>query len=263
MRLPHALSVIAERVDPAGRRLAVELGLASGRVPGILLLPAASATDGDAPGALLLHGYASRKELMVDTVGVVLQGAGLASLAIDLPMHGDRTAPVQEQAFRHPVQLVRQWRAALREAAEALHLLGDVPGVDRGRLSLVGYSMGAFVAAMVAGDEPAARALVLAAGGDLPERTPLSHLVRRVADPLGAVRRLRGRPLLMVNGRHDRTITPAQAERLFAAASEPKTIRWWDSGHALPLPAVRDAARWLRAALGPPLSGVTSSAPQR
>ena len=263
MRLPTAMSVLAERVEPQGRRLAVELELASGRVPGVLLLPAAEPGGGDVPGALLLHGYASRKELMVDSMGVVLQRAGVASLAIDLPLHGDRTAPVQEQAFRNPVQLVRQWRGALRETTEALHLLGDVPGVDRGRLALVGYSMGSFVAAMVAADEPAARALVLAAGGDLPERTPLSHLVRRVADPLRAVRRLEGRPLLMVNGRHDRTITPEQAERLFAAAGEPKTLRWWDSGHYLPPAAVEDAARWLRGALGASTAGHAAATPAR
>ena len=45
------------------------------------------------------------------------------------------------------------------------------------------------------------------------------------------------------------TVTPAQAERLYAAAAEPKTIRWWESGHYLPDAAIDDAAEWLRAAL--------------
>jgi len=49
----------------------------------------------------------------------------------------------------------------------------------------------------------------------------------------------------MVHGRRDRTILPAQAERLFAAADEPKEIRWWDAGHYLPHAAVHDAAEWL------------------
>ena len=79
---------------------------------------------------------------------------------------------------------------------------------------------------------------------DLPD-FPLAQLIRSVADPLRGVRALAGRPLLMVHGRRDRTILPAQAERLFAAAEEPKEIQWWDAGHYLPIAAVRSAAEWL------------------
>ncbi|MHB1224193.1 MAG: alpha/beta hydrolase [Gemmatimonadaceae bacterium] len=272
MHLPATMIVDAERLSSDGRELQLRLALRSSDVPGLLMLPpgvggvtavprdtepaGASAADGagDAdvrvPGVLLLHGYASRKELMAGSVGVVLQRSGMASLSIDLPLHGDRESPIQEQAMRNPLQLLRQWRQALAESAQSLRLLGDVPGVDRGRLALLGYSMGAYVAVLVAAGEPAARALVLAAGGDLPERTPLSRLVRRVADPLSAVRRLHGRPLLMLHGRHDRTVLPAQAERLFAAAGQPKTLRWWDSGHVLPPAAVTEAAGWLLTVLG-------------
>src|SRR5690606_241512 len=110
--------------------------------------------------------------------------------------------------------------------------------------------MGAYVAVMAAAEEPAARAVVLAAGGDLPDRTPLAALVRRAADPLRAIKRLQGRPLLMVHGRDDRTILPVQAERLFAAAREPKTLRWWNAGHYLPPAAVADAADWLAGTFG-------------
>ena len=272
MRLPPSLTIQAERLVPGGRRWSVALQLGGERVPGVLLLPpehdeapASPARDAPGPrraprrarrsprgvpGAVLLHGYASRKELMADTVGAALLHHGMASLAIDLPLHGDRDGPLQEQARYNPLLLMRQWRQALAESTGALRLLGEVPGVDRGRLALVGYSMGAYVAVMAAAEEPAARAVVLAAGGDLPERTPLAGLVRRVADPLRAVRRFGGRPLLMVHGRHDRTVRPDQAERLFAAAAEPKTIRWWDAGHYLPEAAIDEAARWLVDALG-------------
>jgi uncharacterized protein len=257
MRLPAAMTPLAEQVRPDGREWRVELELAGARVPGILLVPGSergeppdTARGGHGvPGAVLLHGYASRKELLVDTVGAALLRHGIASLAIDLPLHGDREGPLQEQARYNPLLLLRQWRMALAETTGALRLLGEVPGVDRGRLALVGYSMGAYVAVMAAAEEPAARAVVLATGGDLPERTPLAHLVRRVADPLRAVRRLHGRPLLMVHGRQDRTVLPAQAERLFEAASEPKTLRWWDAGHYLPPAAVDGAAAWLSDAL--------------
>jgi fermentation-respiration switch protein FrsA (DUF1100 family) len=267
MHLPGAMVVDAERVSAEGRELQLRLALRTSEVPGLLMLPpgvdgvtpatgdngpggAADDAGARVPGVLLLHGYASRKELMAASVGVVLGQSGFASLSIDLPLHGDREAPIQEQAMRNPLQLLRQWRQALAETTQSLRLLGDVPGVDRGRLALFGYSMGAYVAVLAAAGEPAARAVVLAAGGDLPERTPLSRLVRRVADPLSAVRQLHGRPLLMLHGRQDRTVLPEQAERLFAAAGEPKTIRWWDCGHVLPPRAILEAASWLTSVLG-------------
>lgn len=264
MRLPRGITVRAEALLRGGRRWRVDLDVGGAGVPAVLLLPDATPVASDtgdaagrarpsphgAAGALLLHGYSSRKELMVETVGEALLRRGLASLAIDLPLHGDRAAPVQEQALRNPLLLLRQWKLAIAEATAALHLLGDVPGVDRGRLALVGYSMGAYLAVTVAAAEPAARAVVLAAGGDLPERTPLAALVRRVADPRAAVRALRGRPLLMVHGRQDRTVRPEQAERLFAAAGEPKTLRWWDAGHYLPPAAIDEAAAWLAGTMG-------------
>jgi fermentation-respiration switch protein FrsA (DUF1100 family) len=54
----------------------------------------------------------------------------------------------------------------------------------------------------------------------------------------------------MVHGRGDRTIRPEQAERLFAAAQEPKELRWWNAGHILPAEAIRYAAGWLGEQLG-------------
>lgn len=65
-----------------------------------------------------------------------------------------------------------------------------------------------------------------------------------------SVRGLGGRPLLMVNGRYDRTIRPQQAKALFAAAGEPKEQRWYNGGHWPPARAIDDAAEWLATQLG-------------
>ena len=245
-------SVRSERALPGGgRRLTLDFGLErrDERVPAILSLPAASA-ERRAPGVLLLHGYSSHKEQMADSIGRVLLRHGIASLAIDLPLHGERRGGMDMQAMRNPIALVSAWRLAQDEARLALGYLGARAEVDAGRLAIVGYSMGSFLGVLVAAAEPKVRALVLAAGGDLPDGTPFEKLVRTLADPLRAVRKLDGRPLLMVHGKRDRTVTPAQAQRLFDAAAEPKTLRWWDAGHYLPDAAIDDAAEWLRAALG-------------
>jgi len=240
-------TVQASRTVAGGTEWQLEFRAGEGpSIPAVLLLPAAPEP---APGAVLLHGYSSRKEHMIGPVGRSLLAQGIASLAIDLPLHGTRTDPVQAQAARNPLAMVQVWRQALDEVRLGLRYLEARREVDRGRLALVGYSMGSFLSVVVAADEPRVRAVVLAAGGDLPDGTPFAAVARMIADPVRAVRKLEGRPLLMVNGRNDRTIRPEQAERLFAAAAQPKEIRWWDAGHYLPPAASDDAAKWLRAQL--------------
>ena len=239
-------TTISERAVAGGRRLEVEFRTTGDAIPGTLLLPA----EAPSGGVLLLHGYSSRREVMVEGVGVALLRQGVASLSIDLPLHGTRQDPLQAQAARNPLAVFGLWRQALRECRLAFNYLGARPEVDRGCLGVAGYSLGSFLAVMVAADEPAARAVVLAAGGDLPEGTPLSAVARAIADPLRAVRRLDGRPLLMVHGKNDRTVKPDQARRLFEAAREPKELKWWSAGHILPPAAIDYAATWIVGQLG-------------
>jgi uncharacterized protein len=239
-----------EQDDPVrgGRQLLLSFRAGDGpSIPAILLLPQGSDA---APGAVLLHGYSSRKEEMAGPVGRALLAEGVASLAIDLPLHGTRSDPVQAQSARSPLAMMQLWREGLAEARLAAHYLAARPEIARTKIGMVGYSMGAFLSVSLAADEPLIRAVVLAAGGDLPQGTPFSAVARMVADPLRAVRRIAPRPLLMVHGRRDRTVRPEQAERLYQAAGEPKEIRWWDAGHYLPQAASGEAAAWLRHRLG-------------
>jgi fermentation-respiration switch protein FrsA (DUF1100 family) len=215
-------------------------------VPAILQLPDAATP---APAALLLHGYTSRKEMMSDSIGRALLAVGIATLAIDLPMHGERLPAGTRRTGMQPLELMRNWKLALAEASLGLRYLAARPEVDGARLALVGYSLGSYLGVSVAARDRAVRAVVLAAGGDLPADLPFGMMVRAVIDPASAVRKLEGTPLLMVHGRRDRTVTPDQAKRLFEAAREPKEIRWWDAGHYLPAAAIDEAAEWLAATL--------------
>ena len=227
--------------DVAGGRrilLSIEDGK---RVPGLLLLPTATEPR---PAALLLHGYSSRKERMSDVIGTALLRRRIASLAIDLPLHGERDGEVESLSYRNPFELVQRWRLAIDESRLALRFLAEHPAVDATRIALVGYSLGSFLGVIVAAAEPLVRAVVLAAGGDIPARLPFSAVVRSVADPLRAVRKVAGRPLLMVNGRFDRTVAADQAQRLFDAAPEPKELRWYAGGHWPPPVEVAAAVEW-------------------
>ena len=242
-------TVHSEKAVAGGRRLVLEFRTSGDPVPAVLLLPAAAEP---VPGVLLLHGYSSRREHMAEGVGKALLARGVASLSVDLPLHGTRHDPLQLQAARNPMALFSLWRQGLRECSLAVKYLGARKEVDATRLAVAGYSLGSYLAVMLAASEPSLRAVVLAAGGDLPAGTPLAAVARAVVDPLRAVKKLRGRPLLMIHGKNDRTVRPDQAERLFAAAAEPKELRWWDAAHILPPAAEAYAADWVAERLGEP-----------
>ena len=137
-------------------RHALRLHVRDAVVPAILLLPAA--VEHPVPAALLLHGYSSRKERMADTIGRALAQRGVASLAIDLPLHGERDAPLQRQSLLNPLALVRHWRLALAECAAGLDCLAQHERYDPARLAIVGYSLGAYVGVAAAARDPRGRA---------------------------------------------------------------------------------------------------------
>jgi dienelactone hydrolase len=231
------------------RQIPISLDRADEVVPALLTLPDASGATDLAPAAVLLHGYSSNKERMASSIGRALARAGVASLAIDLPLHGAREMGVENMSLRNPLALVQKWRLALAEVGDAIHYLAEHRAIDPRRLALVGYSLGAYIAVVAAATNPLVRAVVLAAGGDLPERTPFAAIVRTIADPLRAVRALDGRPLLMVNGKNDRTVLPSQARALFESADEPKELHWYAGGHWPPQSAIDYTATWLAGAL--------------
>lgn len=220
--------------------------LSGARVPSILLRPD---LDARVPAVLLLHGYSSSKERLSNTMGRSLAMRGIASLAIDLPLHGARDDAMIDEARSNPLGLLKHWRTALAEAKDAITWLAENAVVDSTRIGVAGYSLGSYVALQTAASDKRVKCVIVAAGGDLPE-TPWTGMMRMVSNPLSSVRSLRGRPLLMLHGTRDRTISREQAQRLYDAASEPKQLKWYESGHALPASSADDAAKWLVKHLG-------------
>jgi predicted esterase len=243
MKKPPETTMRDERAVAGGRRMALTFQVPNGPVVPAILLAPTTPTRGAA--ALLLHGYGANKEQMADSMGEALLREGVASLAIDLPLHGERPERLDERATKNPLQIIARWKEGVAECATAFRYLAARPEADASKLGVVGYSMGSFLGVLTASADKEARAVVLAAGGDLPPNIPFQGFIRRVVDPLKAVKKLDGRPLLMIHGKRDRTVKPEQAERLFAAAGEPKEIRWYDCGHWLTDDAIHDAARWL------------------
>jgi uncharacterized protein len=221
----------------------LHLGSGGDRVPAIMNVPD-GATKEPAPAALLIHGLGSTKEQMAGSIGRSLVRRGIVTLAVDLPLHGAR-ASEGTRASMNPLVVVEQWRLAIREAHDAILYLAERPEVDATRIGIAGYSLGAYLSLVVAAADPVIRAIVLAAGGDVPSDIPFAQFVRTIFDPRRIVRGIAGRPLLMVNGRFDRRIRPEAAEALFAAAHEPKELQWYDGGHWPPPRVIDDASEWL------------------
>src|SRR6478672_6249281 len=167
-------------------------------VPAIIDLPIGNAP---LPAVLLVHGLGSTKEQMTASIGRALVRRGIATLAVDLPMHGGRHVGGDVKSLMNPLAVAQQWRRAIREVTHALRFLASHADVDGSQIGIAGYSLGAYVALVVAANDPSIRAVCLAAGGDLPSDIPFAPLIRNIVDPRRIIRDIAGRPLLMVNGR--------------------------------------------------------------
>lgn len=119
-------------------------------------------------------------------------------------------------------------------------------GRGLGPIALVGVSMGGSVAIMAAPDLPVAAVVADAAYADL--RNPISNRMReagyplsvlgsrlvvgaaslraraRLRSPIQRVAQIAPRALLLIAPSGDRTVSPAQSQRMFNAAGEPKEL---------------------------------------
>lgn len=224
-------------------------------VPVLVTLPPG---PGPFPAVVLVHGFCSSKEQVTLHVGRALLARGFACVAADLPLHGERPGPpaglfVEDNLARtrdQVVQAVIEIRQAV-DFAETRRELDTSKGVG-----LVGYSMGGWLAALVAGAERRVNALVLmvpvseAARLDGPVKSAAGRgkaLLERYKDlrPTGAIARLSPRPVLILAGQRDLYLPKEAAETLRAAALDPRELRIYDAGHILPDQAVQEAAQWL------------------
>jgi fermentation-respiration switch protein FrsA (DUF1100 family)/ketosteroid isomerase-like protein len=126
------------------------------------------------------------------------------------------------------------------------------------KIALVGHDFGAMYGLIAAGNDKRIGAAVLIAatprfadwfllGRELDEETKRVYLekIRSLDAPQHLARRA-GMPLLFQFSRKDDYIPLERANELFAAASEPKEIRWYDSTHRMDHPdAARDRIAWV------------------
>jgi len=237
------------------RALAFEFSSRGDRVPGRVLLPPDA--EGPVPVVLLQHGASGAKDApYMDAVAAPWARGGVAVASIDFPLHGERASAKLGGLLRAGLGLdpgggplaagiAREFlRQAVLDLRRCLDALGALDAIDPGRIAYAGLSLGAIVGATFCALDPRPRAVVLALAGADRGASDL--------DPLHHVGRIAPRPVLFVNATRDAVVSRERAERLHAAAGEPREVLWFDSGHAdLPGRALRAMWHFLRRNLHP------------
>lgn len=231
-----------------------------GSVTGLLFDPVAR--SGPRPGIVLMHAAFGGARSMVG-YGRRLAEHGAVVIAIDAPFarRGGSFAEFGPQDRANQIQL-------MKDLQRAVDVLRSRPNVDANRIAFLGYSYGAAMGAQFVGIERRLKAgvLVVGEGGlvthftgpeDVFTMSSKSCATRanwfRAMVPIEPIRFIphaSPTPLLLQNGHTDNLVPPADAQALHAAAREPKTIRWYDAGHALNYQAEVDRHEWLNTQIG-------------
>jgi len=240
-----------------------------GRATGLLLVPAG---PGPFAGIVVQHGAPGRVDSSLITVlrthvlanAMAVARAGAVAVALEAPW---------ARRLEPPVTFTTQ------DSVDQVHLIVDLQrtvdlllarsDVDPARLGYVGRSYGGAMGGLLAGVERRIRAYVLQVGdGGLVSHFTLGEAgsgpppgvdpsawerwlrAMRPIEPIRFVGRARPATLLLQSARQDQAVSPAAARALHEAASEPKTVTWYDTGHGLSPEATSEMLGWLGREIG-------------
>ena len=231
-----------------------------GRVTGLLIDPVTRSSL--RPGIVLMHGMPGNARVMAAQAQLLAQ-YGAVVVAIDAPF---------ARRSGQPVRFITQDRAEqiqlIKDLQRAVDVLRARVNVDDERIAYLGISYGGAMGALFAGVERRLEAAVLVVGDgglvshftgpeDINFMSSLSCATRvnwfRAMTPMEPIRFIpHASPtaLLLQNGRSDNLVPQTDAEKLHAAAPDPKTIRWYEAGHGLNQQAAWDRHDWLHETIG-------------
>jgi dienelactone hydrolase len=183
-------------------------GVDGTRVPAYIVVPK---SPGPHPAVLVLHGAgASRGDLLLEAA--LLGQAGIVALAPSQP--NDATT----------------YRPLVVDARRGLDLLAGRKDVDPKRIGVVGFSLGAQTAAILAGVDPRVfEAEVIAGRGTAPARYWLHRTHAH---------------LFFQAGTEDAVVPHKQLLALIAAAPGKPKVTWYSDGHTVDPKMDRDMIEW-------------------
>ncbi len=246
-----------------------------GRVPATLIVPDGL---GSFAGVILMHGSGCGRESLY-RLGEVYAGFGSVVMLMDAPFCRPDIESQSEFITWKTERDRKQHIQLIVDLRRTIDVLLARPDVDPNRLAYVGISYGGAMGGLLAGVEDRLQAYVLMVGdGGVVEHTSEpdeqgypAHQRESWAEAMWPVESLHfvglapPAALLFQNGLQDHLVPPRDAVRYHEAASDPKLVLWYDSGHDLPLQAYRDQIGWLQRHIGDDLSwlGASYRAPAR
>jgi dienelactone hydrolase len=197
---------------------------------------------------------------------------GAVSLLIDAPFsRAGESKRDFDPTVTHPDidrDIYIQTVVDLRRGVDLLFARRDI---DRKRIGFVGHSFGAHTGVLLAGVEMRIKAYVIMAGSPslteylrtsaLPSIVEVRNSLTKpqqehyfttlaTVDPINYVPHVAPSALLFQFGKRDTYPTEQSAVRYSQAASDPKSVKWYDAGHALNDEARHDRALWLEKQIG-------------
>lgn len=212
---------------------------------------------------IYLHGAgANRTQFAPEALSLVETGK-FAALLIDLP--SARPAPWKKSEY-DSLEADREMRIqTVVDARRGVDLLETLPQIDRTRLGLVGYSYGAATGGILAGIENRFSAVVLMASGGSqiefwrneknPDAINLKKILKEerfrqfiaTLSPVEQINYIKSStaPLLFQFAEKDEFTSKDSMRKFYAAANQPKTVKWYDAAHELNAEAAEDRLAWL------------------
>jgi len=156
-------------------------------------------------------------------------------------------------------------RSSIEEAVllrRSLDFLLSQPDVDRTRVAYVGHDFGGMYGVLAGSvDQRPTHYVIMAATPRFPDWYLYSPSLEGEArlefigqmaelDPIVQAPRLAPAPVFFQFATNDPHVPKERAEEFFAAAREPKEMKWYDAGHGLNDDATRDRRAWLKTQLG-------------
>ena len=238
-----------------------------GRVTAYLVVPA---QKGRYAGVVFGHwGYGTRTEFLPEAV--LYAKAGVVSLLVDdldvRPAPWRRSAPGSE-----PEAVRNNFIQAVVDLRRGIDLLRARSDVDPNRIAYVGHSAGAHWGAILSAVDKRLQTAVLMAGVpteatillesddpdyiDFRQTTPKEQLDKyfktvKSLDAINYVPHAAPMPLLFQFARFEQYFNEAAMRRYADAASNPKLVLWYDTGHGLnDIQPLIDRANWLHKYVG-------------
>jgi dienelactone hydrolase len=144
----------------------------------------------------------------------------------------------------------------------AMDLLLSQPGIDPGRFAFVGHDFGGMYGVLAGSlDRRPTHYLVMAATPRFPdwylylprlEGERREEFIRQMGeiDPITQAPKLAPAELFFQFATDDFHVPKERAQEFFAAANDPKEMKWYEAGHGLNEAATRDRRIWLKQKLG-------------